>query len=82
MLAVRLENRPQSSRWYPGRDCIAMSAGWLRNVFMFRLGVHSSPHRMFLLEYASVRLRTTIRNAGWMFVFTDIIARDLQDSSP
>lgn len=26
VLAVRLENRPQSSRWYPGRDCIAMSA--------------------------------------------------------
>lgn len=50
VLAVRLENRPQSSRWYPGRDCIAMSAWLLRNVFMFRFGVHSSPHRMFLLN--------------------------------
>lgn len=50
VLAVRLENRPQSSRWYPGRDCIAMSAWLLRNVFMFRFGVHSSPHRMSLLN--------------------------------
>ena len=41
VLAVRLENRPQSSRWYPGAGL---------NVSMFRFGVHSSPHRMFLLN--------------------------------
>ena len=50
VLAVRLENRPQSSRWYPG-------AGLYRNVRLVTtervhvpVWVHSSPHRMFLLN--------------------------------
>ena len=50
VLAVRLENRPSLPVGIRGRDCIAMSTWLLRNVFMFRFGVHSSPHRMFLLN--------------------------------
>ena len=49
-LAVRLENRPQASRWYPGAGLYRNVHLLLRNVFMFRFGVHSSPHRMFLLN--------------------------------
>ena len=78
VLAVRLDNRPKSSRWYPG-------AGWYRK---FRLvtteRVHgpvwgtqlTTPH--VSAEYASVRLRTTIRNAGDadVRISTDIIAPD------
>lgn len=64
VLAVRLENRPQSSRWYPG-------AGLYRNVHLITTGkVHvpvwgtylTTPH--VSAQYASVRLRTTIENAG------------------
>lgn len=57
VLAVRLENRPQSSRWYPG-------AGLYRNVRLVTTErVHvpvwgtqlTTPH--VSAEYASVRLR-------------------------
>jgi beta-galactosidase len=62
VLAVRLENRPQSSRWYPG-------AGLYRNVHLvITESVHvpvwgtqlSTPHVSD--EYASIRLLTTIAN--------------------
>ena len=78
VLAVRLENRPQSSRWYPG-------AGLYRNVHLVTTErVHvpvwgtqlTTPHVSD--EYASVRLRTTIRNAGDadVRISTDIITPD------
>ena len=63
-LAVRLENRPQSSRWYPG-------AGLYRNVHLIVTEkVHvpvwgtqiTTPHVSD--EFAAVRLQTKIENAG------------------
>lgn len=63
-LAVRLENRPQSSRWYPG-------AGIYRNVRVVATeDVHvpvwgtqlTTPH--VSAEYASVCLKTTVEGAG------------------
>lgn len=63
-LAVRLENRPQSSRWYPG-------AGIYRNVRVVAMeAVHvpvwgtqlTTPH--VSAEYASVCLKTTVEGAG------------------
>lgn len=62
-LAVRLENRPQSSRWYPG-------AGLYRNVHVIATEkIHVpvwgtkliTPH--VSVDYASVKLLTTIANA-------------------
>lgn len=64
LLAVRLENRPQSSRWYPG-------AGLYRNVRVVTTGqIHvpvwetqlTTPH--VSEDYASVCLRTSVENAG------------------
>lgn len=64
LLAVRLENREQSSRWYPG-------AGLYRNVRLLRTGnIHvpvwgtqvTTPH--VEEAYASVTLRTRVENAG------------------
>lgn len=64
LLAVRLENRPQSSRWYPG-------AGIYRNVRVVATEVvHvpvwgtqlTTPH--VSAEYASVCLKTTVEGAG------------------
>lgn len=64
LLAVRLENRPQSSRWYPG-------AGIYRHVRVISTNkVHipvwgtqiTTPH--VKEDYASVCLRTTILNSG------------------
>lgn len=64
LLAVRLENRPQSSRWYPG-------AGIYRNVRVVATeDVHvpvwgtqlTTPH--VSAEYASVCLKTTVEGAG------------------
>lgn len=74
-LAVRLENRPQSSRWYPG-------AGLYRNVHVVTTEkIHvpvwgtqiTTPYVKD--EYASVCLRTTILNAGKteLTVVTDIM---------
>ena len=63
-LAVRLENRPQSSRWYPG-------AGLYRNVHLIVTDkVHvpvwgtqiTTPHVSD--EFAAIRLQTKIENAG------------------
>lgn len=63
-LAVRLENKPQSSRWYPG-------AGLYRNVRVVTTGqVHVPVWGTQLTtpyvseEYASVCLRTSVENAG------------------
>lgn len=64
LLAVRLENRPQSSRWYPG-------AGIYRYVRVVATeAVHvpvwgtqlTTPH--VSAEYASVCLKTTVEGAG------------------
>lgn len=64
LLAVRLENKPQSSRWYPG-------AGLYRNVHLIVTdSIHvpvwgtyiTTPHVSDTL--ASVRLRTNIVNSG------------------
>lgn len=64
VLAVRLENRPQSSRWYPG-------AGLYRNVRLIITddvhvpvwGTHvTTPHVSD--EFASVRLETKVEGAG------------------
>ena len=64
VLAVRLENKPQSSRWYPG-------AGLYRNVHVISTdSIHvpvwgtqlTTPH--VSNDYASVCLKTTIENAG------------------
>lgn len=75
VLAVRLENRPQSSRWYPG-------AGLYRNVRLVETeAIHvpvwgtqvTTPH--VAEDYASVCLRTTIAGAGSerLTVETDIL---------
>lgn len=64
LLTVRLENRPQSSRWYPG-------AGLYRNVHVVVTEkIHvpvwgtyiTTPH--VSTDFASVRLKTRIENAG------------------
>lgn len=79
-LAVQLENRPQSSRWYPG-------AGLYRNVHVVTTEkIHvpvwgtqiTTPYVKD--EYASVCLRTTILNAGKteLTVVTDIMDADGQ----
>ncbi|WP_302761191.1 glycoside hydrolase family 2 TIM barrel-domain containing protein [Phocaeicola coprocola] len=79
-LAVRLENRPQSSRWYPG-------AGLYRNVHVVTTEkIHvpvwgtqiTTPYVKD--EYTSVCLRTTILNAGKteLTVVTDIMDADGQ----
>lgn len=76
LLAVRLENRPQSSRWYPG-------GGLYRNVRVVTTGqIHvpvwgtqlTTPH--VSEDYASVCLRTSVENAGRteLTVQTDIIS--------
>lgn len=63
-LAVRLENRPQSSRWYPG-------AGLYRNIHVITTNrIHIpvwgtqiiTPH--VADDYASVCLRTSVENSG------------------
>lgn len=77
-LAVRLENKPQSSRWYPG-------AGLYRNVRVVTTDrIHvpvwgtqlTTPH--VSSEYASVCLRTEIANAGDnnIRILTEIISPD------
>lgn len=79
-LTVRLENRPQSSRWYPG-------AGLYRNVHVVTTEkIHvpvwgtqiTTPYVKD--EYASVCLRTTILNAEKteLTVVTDIMDADGQ----
>lgn len=78
ILAVRLENKPQSSRWYPG-------AGLYRNVRLVATeSVHvpvwgtqlTTPH--VSADYASVRLLTIVEGVGDRPVrlLTDIISPD------
>lgn len=71
VLAVRLENKPQSSRWYPG-------AGLYRHVRVVSTGVvHvpvwgtqvTTPH--VAADYASVCLRTTIEGAAGRLLTVD-----------
>lgn len=80
LLAVRLENRPQSSRWYPG-------AGLYRNVRVVTTEqVHvpvwgtqvTTPH--VAADYASVCLKTTVDGAGQNYVriVTEILSPDGQ----
>lgn len=75
-LAVRLENKPQSSRWYPG-------AGLYRNVQLVETEkIHvpvwgtqlTTPH--VAADYASVCLKTQIENAGsdTLSLVTEIIS--------
>ena len=77
-LAVRLENREQSSRWYPG-------AGLYRNVHLVTTGdVHvpvwgtqvTTPH--IEEEYALVTLKTKVENAGNQRVR---ISTDIKDAN-
>ncbi|MDR1090606.1 MAG: DUF4982 domain-containing protein [Prevotella sp.] len=63
-LAVRLENKPQSSRWYPG-------AGLYRNVHVIVTNeIHIPVWGTYITtpfvsgEYASVNLKTEIENSG------------------
>lgn len=80
VLAVRLQNRPQSSRWYPG-------AGLYRNVHVVTTEkIHVPVWGTQLTtpyvtdEFASIRLRTEIVNAGnaELTVQTDILGPDGQ----
>lgn len=63
-LAVHLENKPESSRWYPG-------AGLYRNVHVITTNkIHIPIWGTYVTtpyvskEYASVNLKTTIENSG------------------
>jgi len=64
LLAVRLENKPESSRWYPG-------AGLYRNVHIIKTNkIHVPIWGTYITtpfvshEYASVNLKTKISNSG------------------
>lgn len=74
IVAVRLENKPQSSRWYPG-------AGLYRNVHVITTNeVHVPVWGSYITtpfvskEYASVNLKTEIQNTqgGEVKVITEI----------
>jgi len=78
VLAVRLENRPNSSRWYPG-------AGLYRNVHLVTTSdIHvpvwgtqvTTPH--VEQDFASVCLKTNVENADGrsLTIVTDIVAPD------
>lgn len=78
VLAVRLENRPQSSRWYPG-------AGLYRNVRVveteeIRVPVWgtrvTTPH--VAADFASVALETTIEGADTCLLTVETTIRDMQ----
>lgn len=63
-LSVRLENLPQSSRWYPG-------AGLYRNVHIIKINkIHVPIWGTYITtpyvseEYASISLKTEIENSG------------------
>lgn len=75
VVAVRLENKPESSRWYPG-------AGLYRNVHLVVTDeVHVPVWGTYITtpfvseEYASVKLRTEIENSGTndVRIVTDIV---------
>lgn len=78
ILAIRLENKPQSSRWYPG-------AGLYRNVHVIVTNeVHvpvwgtyiTTPH--VSEEYASIRLKTDVENSEVrdISILTEIYNKD------
>ena len=78
VLAVRLENLPQSSRWYPG-------AGLYRNVHLIQTSdIHIPVWGTYITtpfvsgEYASVRLETLVEGAAGsrVDIVTRIIDRD------
>jgi beta-galactosidase len=75
LVAVRLENKPESSRWYPG-------AGLYRNVHVVVTDeVHVPVWGTYITtpfvsaEYASVKLKTEIENSGTndVRIVTDIV---------
>lgn len=78
LLAVRLENRPQSSRWYPG-------AGLYRNVRIVETekihiptwGTQITTPKVSA-EYASVCLRTTVENADTCRLKVETTIRDAE----
>lgn len=72
IIAVRLENRPESSRWYPG-------AGLYRNVHVIKTDKTHIPiwgtyitTPFVSKEYASVRLQTKIKNSKEVRIVTEI----------
>ncbi len=76
VLAVRLENKPQSSRWYPG-------AGLYRHVRVVQTEhIHvpvwgtqlTTPH--VAEDYASVCLKTTVENADTCLLTLETVVRD------
>lgn len=76
LLAVRLENKPQSSRWYPG-------AGLYRHVRVVETErIHvpvwgtqlTTPH--VAADYASVCLKTTVVNADTCLLTVETVVRD------
>lgn len=78
ILAVRLENKPQSSRWYPG-------AGLYRNVYVVVTDeVHVPVWGTYITtpfvseEYASVKLKTEIENSdnNEVRIVTEILDAD------
>lgn len=78
VLAVRLENKPQSSRWYPG-------AGLYRNVRVVETEkIHvptwgtqiTTPH--VAADYASVSLKTTVENADTFLLTLETTIRDAE----
>jgi beta-galactosidase len=77
LLAVRLENQPQSSRWYPG-------AGIYRKVQIFVKEDISFEHWGTFIttpyitnEVAKINVKTTIDGAGFK-PFTDVLGSDLR----
>ena len=77
-LAVRLENRPQSSRWYPG-------AGLYRKVRVVETEpIHvpvwgtqlTTPH--VAADFASVCLRTTVEGADTCLLTLETVVRDAE----
>lgn len=75
IVAIRLENRPESSRWYPG-------AGLYRNVHVVTTNeMHVPVWGTYITtpfvskEYASVKLKTEIENSGTndIRIVTDIV---------
>lgn len=78
VLAVRLENRPQSSRWYPG-------AGLYRHVYLVSTSkIHVPVWGTFVTtphveeKYAAICLRTSLENAenSLLRIETDIVSAE------
>lgn len=78
LMAVRLENKPQSSRWYPG-------AGLYRNVHVVETErIHvpvwgtqlTTPH--VAQDFASVCLKTTVEHADTFLLTVETVIRDAE----